>query len=213
MMDCTNAEIRDMLPDYAAGRLPRADRETVEAHLAGCDDCSSELSLVRSARRALAPAPAVDVGRIVAALPAPRREAIPGVVPIDSRRRARSAPGGWGAPRRVAAIAAAIVAAAGLTLSGIGRTPGPGADAPTGITASGATDSPVESVSPGTSPSGSVQLASASTELSLAAGVSELSDESLRALLGDLDDLDDATITEPAAALPAVTGLDDESGV
>ena len=54
---------------------------------------------------------------------------------------------------------------------------------------------------------------SASSELSLGAGVSDLSDESLRALLGDIDNLDESVPAEPAEALPSVTGLEEESGV
>ena len=91
MMDCTNADVRDMLPDFAGGRLGATDRERVERHLEGCAECAAELSLLRSVARAIGRAPAVNVARIVAALPSPDSRPVPGVVPLDSRRRAVTA--------------------------------------------------------------------------------------------------------------------------
>lgn len=75
MTDCPNAEVRDLLPDLLHGRLEGDARARVEAHLRTCADCREELDLLRSLRDA-APAPRVDVGRIVAALPAPRRRRV-----------------------------------------------------------------------------------------------------------------------------------------
>ena len=78
MRDCPNAEMRDQLPEFVSGRLGASARAAVEAHLAGCADCSAEVDLLRSLSTALvaaqsARAPRMDVERIVAALPAPRR--------------------------------------------------------------------------------------------------------------------------------------------
>lgn len=70
MTDCLNVEIRELLPEYLGGTLSAARRAEVESHLASCDDCAEELALLRLVRQAYAAtAPAVDVGRIVAALP------------------------------------------------------------------------------------------------------------------------------------------------
>jgi hypothetical protein len=77
MNDCRYAEIRDQLPDLLHGRLDPGARAVVEAHLAACGDCRDELALLRSLRDAAHVAPAVDVARIVAALPgAARRRAL-----------------------------------------------------------------------------------------------------------------------------------------
>ena len=73
MNDCPNGELRDRLPDLLHDRLTPAARRDVETHLATCADCRQELELLRAARASMRRAPAVDVGRIVAALPAPRR--------------------------------------------------------------------------------------------------------------------------------------------
>jgi Putative zinc-finger len=72
MTDCPNADIRDQLPDLLHGHLDDASRARVELHLRTCASCRQELELLRAVRRA-APEIAVDVGRIVSALPAPRR--------------------------------------------------------------------------------------------------------------------------------------------
>src|SRR5829696_8640385 len=109
MNDCPNADVRDLLPDLVHGRLTADARSAVEQHLASCADCRAELELLRAAARSFAQGPTVNVGRIVAALPAPAR----------SRPAAARGIGGW---RRAAAIAAV---AAGLVATGVwsrGRT-------------------------------------------------------------------------------------------
>jgi anti-sigma factor RsiW len=203
MSDCPNAEIRDLLPDFVHGTLAGAERAPVDSHLASCADCTSEVSLLRAARGALsAAAPSVDVARIVRALPAPpspaAEPAVPGVVSIEEARRARRAPtrvAGWW---RAAAV---LLVAAGATTVALvqGGRSGPSnattvAVAPTGPTTVRGGSSPV------TTP------AVATAGLSLAAGVSDLSDDELVALLGDIDGFDAAPATEPAALLPDMTG-------
>ncbi len=72
MSDCSNAEIRDLLPDLMHDRLDAHTRARVIAHVDGCADCRSELELLRSLRGSLDRAtPRVDVDRVVAALPTP----------------------------------------------------------------------------------------------------------------------------------------------
>ncbi len=72
MSDCSNAEIRDLLPDLLHDRLDAPTRARVVAHVDGCADCRSELELLRSLRGTLdRGTPPVDVNRIVAALPTP----------------------------------------------------------------------------------------------------------------------------------------------
>src|SRR5215216_30676 len=100
MNDCANGDVRDLLPDLMHGRLDADRRSAVEAHLAGCADCRAELELLRTAGHALSRAPAVDVARIVAALPAPARVRA-------SRWRAV---GAWQRGAAVTALAAGLVA-------------------------------------------------------------------------------------------------------
>jgi anti-sigma factor RsiW len=99
MNDCPNGELRDRLPDLLHDRLAPEARREIEAHLAGCMDCREELELLRGVHASMRRAPAVDVGRIVAALPAPRRTA----------RRA------WAGWRAAAAIV--LVAAGGMSVA------------------------------------------------------------------------------------------------
>ena len=52
MSDCANIEMRELLPDLAAGTLDAHAHARVEAHLVGCADCASELETLRLVRRA-----------------------------------------------------------------------------------------------------------------------------------------------------------------
>ena len=105
MNDCPNADVRDLLPDLAHGRLGGDVRAQVEQHLTTCADCRAELELIRSVSRSLAAAPAVDVGRIVAALPTAH---------ADQRRPVGVR--GFGGWRRAAAI---VAVTAGLVATGV----------------------------------------------------------------------------------------------
>jgi anti-sigma factor RsiW len=71
MTDCSNAEIRDLLPDYLHEQLPAAAALLVEQHVTSCADCASELALLRSALQVRPRVVAVDVASIVASLPKP----------------------------------------------------------------------------------------------------------------------------------------------
>jgi anti-sigma factor RsiW len=69
MTDCPNVEMRELLPEYLNGRLSASHRAEVEGHLRGCADCTAELETIRLVREIYEPAPAIDVARIVSALP------------------------------------------------------------------------------------------------------------------------------------------------
>ncbi len=69
MTDCENAEIRDLLPDYAHGTLSAEALRRVETHIADCGLCSEEWALLRRLGVALSAQPPVNVAAIVAALP------------------------------------------------------------------------------------------------------------------------------------------------
>ena len=62
------ANVRELLPDYAAGRLDESVAAGIEGHLAACDECREELDLVEMlfATRVAPPAGLDD--RIVSAL-------------------------------------------------------------------------------------------------------------------------------------------------
>lgn len=71
MSDCTNVEIRELLPEYLHGRLDASARSRVEAHLRSCTECAGEATLLRSVREAYALTPAIDTATIVRKLPPP----------------------------------------------------------------------------------------------------------------------------------------------
>ena len=70
MTECSNSEVRDLLPDYVAEQLPAGDQAMLDGHLVDCASCRDELSLLRVARAVRPHAVDIDVSRIVAALPA-----------------------------------------------------------------------------------------------------------------------------------------------
>lgn len=222
MTDCPNAEIRDLLPDLVHGTLAGAERARVESHVATCADCASELALLRVARRALsADVPAVNVERIASALPSPPRATVatPGVVPIETARRARVAAGrsryaGW---RRAAAV---ILVATGATTVAVMRSDR-GRDTTVGSTAVATVPAPLAGSAAGTpaaaretvvatrtgsAPSAAGATAARDAGLSMAGGVSDLNDDAIVALLGDLDRIDATPATEPTAVMPEMTG-------
>ena len=91
MTDCDNAEMRDLLPDFAADRLAAADRVRVQAHVQSCEECAEELALIRTVQTLRPSAVAIDVAKIVASLPVPARNTKPEsatIVSLEGRRRA-----------------------------------------------------------------------------------------------------------------------------
>jgi anti-sigma factor RsiW len=94
------AGARELLPDYAAGRLEAADVARVDLHLATCDQCREELELV---------------GMLVATRVAPPVGLDDRVVSALGRRRTVAHRPWWG-------LSAAAVAAVAL---GIGISSGP----------------------------------------------------------------------------------------
>ena len=68
MRDCSNAQMRDALPDLMHGTLPARRLAEVRAHVDACDACRAELDLLERVRSAVR-SPAVAADRIVAGLP------------------------------------------------------------------------------------------------------------------------------------------------
>lgn len=113
MTDCPDADLRDLLPDYAHGTLTGVERARVDAHLATCPACRHELALVRGVRAARTRPGQPDIARIVAALPRPAvaRHASNDIV--RGRRRGAAARLPW---RGIAGIAAVLACAVGIGL-------------------------------------------------------------------------------------------------
>lgn len=103
MRDCPKVDIREMLPEQAAGSLQGDSARRVTEHLGECADCVEELTVLRSARSVLLRAPAVDVPRIAAEVAAAMRPRA--AAPVGAPRR-------WPGLRAAAAL---LVVAAGVT--------------------------------------------------------------------------------------------------
>jgi hypothetical protein len=102
MIDCSNAEMRDRLPDLANESLSPELRAIVLAHIRDCPPCTAEIAIIRTSRMVLlAGTPAVDVSRIVSNLPRAGQAR-----PISSAQR-------WGGTWRIAAAVTFLVAGAG----------------------------------------------------------------------------------------------------
>ena len=101
MIDCPNGDVRDLLPDFLHGRLDASRRADVEQHLAGCEACRDELSLLRGLRATMDRGPRVRVDEVAAAIP-PYRPPV--------RRSSATA---W---RAAAAIAAMAIGGTSITL-------------------------------------------------------------------------------------------------
>jgi len=203
MFDCANVEMRELLPELAAGTLDAATSARVEEHVASCAECASELETLRLVRSAFAKSPRVDTSRIVMALPRP-------VVPAR-RARAASAPVKRWIDWRIAAALTtitvgglslavtrrfrlppdmsprqstrAIDSAGGSRTSIIARVPDTGRTADTGGGAASA------QVARGTE---------RKAQLSFGGGVGDLDAASIEALMGALDELDRAPMAPSA---------------
>ena len=206
MTECTNLEMRDLLPDHARSALVGAAVAAVERHLADCASCRAELAVVRNAQLVLGVTPRVDTSRIAAAVvrsAATRRDATRAVAQARRRRV-------WTAPssRRMWLAAASLAAVAGAAaLASRGNEPASMADAPPRVVVQ--VDSPARPAPIGTAPSTPVQPAvqpTRSNELSVGGGLTDLADAELESLLKELEGLDAQFEVEPANLLPVLEG-------
>lgn len=127
MTDCSNAEIRDLLPDYVHDQLSVTDLARVEQHLVSCADCAEELALLQTVLAIRPEVRAPNVADIIASLPKPGQfttrtladnahVVVDGVRDIASAKsvaRKRSTFGNW---RAVAAVAVMTVGALSITI-------------------------------------------------------------------------------------------------
>jgi anti-sigma factor RsiW len=201
MHDCADGDMRDLLPGYVHGTLSAAERAMVAAHLESCADCAAEVELIETASRAF-PAPKIDAGRIVKALPAAPRDA----------RRGVAAGRAW---RVAAAIGiVAIGAFSVIALRGFFRAaPRQAASvpAPATGTALATTDAPhapivVDSPVHVNSPPVASKPRSG---ISFGGGISDLTDDQLNTLLGELDALQALPSAEPETHLSPIVPMAD----
>lgn len=196
MFDCANVEMRELLPEFAAGTLDAPTCERIEEHLASCAECTSELETVRLVRLAFGRAPLVNTSAIVAALPKP--VGVPRPVRAAGTRAAR-----WVDWRIAAALT--MMAIGGLSLAVTRRThvsteragpqPAPPTDSVTRSQPSIIARAPDTGRA---APAGVGREAPSKAQLSFGGGVGDLDTASIQALLGALDEIDRAPVAPSA---------------
>jgi hypothetical protein len=194
MNDCSNAEIRDQLPDLLHDRLVVGMRDMVVAHVSDCVDCREELELLRGVQQVLVTeTPRIDITQIVAALPRPS-VARPARTP--ARRMMRM---DW----RIAA-AVTFLAVGGSSVALLNRAPataGAFSDSGSVVASAATTVAAVPSSSASNASSSAsdetVADAQAAADVSPGGRFSGLTDAQLQALIGDIGDLPAVPVTEP----------------
>jgi len=207
MTDCPNGEVRDALPDYLHDHLEPARRREVESHLAGCEVCRDELSLLHAMRATTGRAPVVDTKAIAAAIPPYR-------APVG-----RGWATGW---RAAAAVVALVVGGTSVALLRA-RAPAVHEDTRPYVQTAAAPDREPETtvVAPpsgvstppsSVAPSGPPATTVANTELALGGGsITDLSDGELSALVEGIESLDAVPSTEVEGDAPMPLGREGES--
>lgn len=205
MTDCSNAAMRDLLPDLAAGLLPASEAARVRAHVEACVDCTEELRVLRAVQALPVRLVSVDVAAIVARLPKPPSALEdPSVRSLDAHRQARPV-----ASRRVSRSVWRMAATIGVVIAGgwsvvmvqrggIGMPGAPLTDSAAIGTSAPAADTQVAS---------SVLAASDAASADAGAAVSfgdvgNYTDEELQRVLDRLEKWDGATSTESVTTAP-----------
>lgn len=200
MFDCANVEMRELLPELAAGTLDASTRARVEAHVASCAECASELETVRAVRAAYANAPAIDVSRVLGALPKPPAGSRPGRGAAPVRR--------WLDWRIAAALTTITVGGLSLAVTQrFGHNRSADLTPPAAIDRTDSTVTPPAVnilPSPGVDPTTTTRppkppiATKSKAQLAFGGGVDDLDDASLRALLGALEEIDHAPVAPSA---------------
>jgi hypothetical protein len=201
MTDCPNAEMRDRLPELLHERLEASTVALVLAHVEACSDCRAELALLREARIALSSGVrSVDVTAIASVVVA-RSRFTPSVEHGRSPRGAR-----WMDWRIAASIAVlAVGGATFVTTRGfrgddrVERRAPPAAAPNVGAS----TQVAVHHGAPPVGVTNSPRLPAA--ELSAGGSVGDLSENELRTLLRDIEQIDALPPTEPEPVAVRVT--------
>jgi anti-sigma factor RsiW len=188
MSDCSNVEMRELLPELLHDALPLPERERLEAHVATCDECTAELEVLRTARRVLSSRriPLIDTAAIVRSLPRP--------VPATAVRRYRTA-----SALRIAA-AVSVISLGGISLS-VARSFFQGAS-------SASSDSALSTVKSGSRGESAVATSQPArpapsalpikqSGLTVGGGLSDLGTDDLKTLLNELEKIEPAPAVEP----------------
>jgi Putative zinc-finger len=218
MTECTNGEMRDLLPELVSGRLSAEMQLAVEAHVAECEECAEELTLLRALRPALLRGPVVDAQRIAAAVRAQ--------LPASARSGSSGSSARWSTPRRLAIAAAALLAvsAAGYVVATRGRSAAPEI-AVVHTVDPYTNDSSHQQVIVAPAPAPQQQIAGAPQHIATPSAVptavaklgvldnlSDLSDDDVRTLTASLDGMSAVPDAEPASGIdPLGAALDDQS--
>ncbi|HEX4685022.1 MAG TPA: zf-HC2 domain-containing protein [Gemmatimonadaceae bacterium] len=202
MNDCTNAEIRDRLPDLLHERLDASARAAVVSHVAECVDCTDELRLLREVRAAIeSGTPRVDLNYVIGALP---KAPVQGMRRLEPRRRV------W-ADWRVAAAVTLLVAGGGSAalLSRTNAAPRKGAatpalvaDVPVTPAAANAAAESASATQPVAAPVSEATVADAGASPSATsdaadANLTNLDESQLKTLLQDIDKLPAVPVADP----------------
>lgn len=186
MRDCPDGAMRDQLPLYVSGRLDARSRSAVDAHLAGCADCTAEVAMLSAVGRAF-PAPVVDVARIAAAMP--QRSARPVAAPFYRQPL-------W----RLAASLTLFITGAATYL--VVRSGGAGV-APQVASPAPVAESTLALATPSRAPAAVAERTS--DLVAVGTDLSELTDAQLQSLLGSLDGLDSRPQAEPTTITVSIT--------
>jgi Putative zinc-finger len=197
MNDCTDRNIKELLPDLLHRALRSEDRERVELHVATCESCREDLGVLRVVKSAAVFAPAIDVGRIVRQIP-PYQPITP-VVQAPARSRVTR----W---LTVAATAVLVIGGGSLVL---GRQPAQtDRVVATDGTSSGAplqtTETQVQAPTPTRETVGA--NSSPAPTFALASDVVSLSDGDLVQLMNEMDDFDALPAAEPEPVIAVDSG-------
>ena len=200
MFDCANVEMRELLPELAAGTLDARTRAQVAEHVASCAECASELETLKLVRGVYRAVPTIDARRIVAALPKP-----PVAAPTPAAHMPKPVRR-WMDWRIAAALTMITVGSLSIALN---RRPG-SEQPPTAVDTALQRDlenvlrdsAPVVAQEPRTIDTANSKTAQAlprppqgeRVQLSFGGGVSDLDDASLKALMGALDEIDRAPV-------------------
>jgi anti-sigma factor RsiW len=211
MTECTNGEMRDLLPELVSGRLSAEMQLAVEAHVAECEECAEELTLLRALRPALLRGPVVDAQRIAAAVRAQ--------LPASARSGSSGSSARWSTPRRLAIAAAALLAvsAAGYVVATRGRSAAQEIAVVQIVHPHTIDSSPQQViVAPVPAPAPTPRTAPAPSPQPQVAVVldnlSDLSDDDVRTLTTSLDGMSAVPDAEPASGIdPLGAALDDQS--
>jgi anti-sigma factor RsiW len=201
MNDCRNGDMRDLLPGYVHGTLPQADRLAVAAHLASCVDCAAEAALIEAASRAF-PTPAIDIEKIVRSLPSAR----------GYSRHGWFTAGAWRAAAAIGLIALgaySVVVVRGRSGATSPQTASASAPAPGSTVVAGSSNARTALDSPARALPSAVSSGSRAPGISFGGGLSDLTDEQLDTLLGELDALDSLPSAEPESHLTPIVPMAD----